>query len=77
MHTKSVTGLHGIVRELLNHHYDADEAWLLFRDEAIAQFSAEDDGDRAAYIKEARKIFNAVVEEEQKARALEGEGVAS
>jgi hypothetical protein len=51
-----VTDLYRLARGLLDEHED-DDAWPLYRDEAGAQFSAEDDGDRAAYIKEAGEIF--------------------
>jgi hypothetical protein len=57
MHTRSVTDLYRLARGILDEREDDDEAWLLFRDEAAAQFSAEDDGDPAAYIKEAGEIF--------------------
>jgi hypothetical protein len=41
---------------------DIDDIWVIFRDEARAMYSAEDDGDLADYEQKCFEIFDRAVE---------------
>ena len=57
MHIQSEKTLREIACRYLEEREDNNDAWELFRDEAIVRFNAEDDGPVDQYINEAIKIF--------------------
>jgi hypothetical protein len=59
MHAKSETDLRALARNCISEWEHIDDARAVFRDEANAQYSAEDDGPRGQYRKDAIKIFEA------------------
>jgi hypothetical protein len=59
MHSKSERGLRALAKEACNKY--GEDAWEVYRDEAVARYSREDDGDREAYNAQATEIFNDVV----------------
>jgi hypothetical protein len=59
MHAKSESELRILARECIKDQGgDVDEAWLVFRDEAVARYSADDDGPRDDYFEGATETFN-------------------
>jgi hypothetical protein len=46
MHTKSESDLQALAYNCIQEHEDSDDAWAIFRDEAIARYAAIDDGPR-------------------------------
>ena len=57
MHIQSEKTLRGIARDFIQERDDIADAFLLFREEAIARYSAEVDGDDAEYFCDAVMVF--------------------
>lgn len=55
MHTKSETDLRKLASQCLHKH--GVDAWTIYRDEARARYSAEDDGPLDSYSRDATAIF--------------------
>ena len=58
MHVASETTLRELACRIIQERDEVDDAWVIYRDEAIARYSAEDDGDREEYFAEATLIFD-------------------
>ena len=50
--------LREIACRIIQERDEIDDAWVIYRDEAVARYSAEDDGDPEEYFAEATAIFD-------------------
>ena len=57
MHVASESTLREIACRIIQERDEIDDAWVIYLDEAVARYSAEDDGDSEEYFAEAARIF--------------------
>jgi hypothetical protein len=64
MHVQSEKSLRDIARRTIEQRGDSDDhitdAWEIFRDEAYARYSAEDDGPQDDYATDVASLFDQV-----------------
>jgi hypothetical protein len=58
MHLQSEKELQILARDFIKQQRDHADAWQLFREEAQARYSAEDDGPSEQYSKDVAEIFD-------------------